>query len=126
LESTGKPWVMENVPGATMRFPAEICGLSLGVRVKRHRWFEASFLLLTPACPRGHRGDWYTVFGGGAAKLKRDNRRRANAAEAKAAMGIDWMARDELSQAIPPAYTEFVGKQLMAMVCQESQPQGAS
>lgn len=45
--------------------------------------------------------------------MKWDNRRRATAAEAKAAMEIDWMNRNELSQAIPPAYTEFIGKQIL-------------
>lgn len=48
----------------------------------------------------------------GGAPAKPDNRRRAPAGVARAAMGIDWMSRDELSQAIPPAYTEFIGRQL--------------
>jgi DNA (cytosine-5)-methyltransferase 1 len=113
LKATGRAWVVENVPGAPMPDAVTLCGLALGVRVKRHRMFLASFPLAGTVCPVGHPGEWYTVFGGGAAKLKWDNRRRATAAEAKAAMGIDWMNRDELSQSVPPAYTEFIGRQLL-------------
>ncbi len=116
LQRLGVPWVVENVVGAPMPGAVVLCGLSLGVRVKRHRLFASSVALTAPQCPSGHPGEWYTVFGGGAAKLKWDNRRRATAAEAKAAMGIDWMTRDELSQSIPPAYTEFVGRQLIANI----------
>ncbi len=115
LQATGRPWVIENVPGSPLRFPAQICGLALGLKVKRHRLFEGSFLLLGTPCPPGHRGDWVTVFGGGAPRVP-DNRRRANLAQRKSAMGIDWMGRDEMSLAIPPAYCEFIGRQLLAVV----------
>lgn len=114
LATIGKPWVVEKVVGAPMPGAVLLCGLSLGVKVKRHRLFAASFPIKGTVCPKGHPGEWFTVFGGGAAKLKWDNRRRATASEAKAAMGIDWLPRDKLSQAIPPAYTEFVGCQLVA------------
>lgn len=132
LGATGKPWVIENVPGSPLRYPAQLCGLALGLNVKRHRLFEASFLLFGTPCPRGHRGNWITifghdgtirrerkrwvtVFGGGAPKVP-DNRRRATMEQRQEAMGIDWMTRYELSLAIPPAYTEFVGRQLIEVV----------
>lgn len=114
LATIGKPWAVENVVGAPMPGAVVLCGLSLGVKVKRHRLFAASFPITGTECPSGHPGEWFTVFGGGAAKLKWDGRRRATAAEAKRAMGIDWMTREELSQSVPPAYTEFVGRQLLA------------
>ena len=129
LEQSGKVWVIENVPGAPLHFSALVCGLALGCGVKRHRYFESSVLLLGTTCPPGHRGDFLSVFGhgsaqrvggkgwvsvfGGGAPAKADNRRRADAELARKAMGIDWMNRDELSQAVPPAYTEFLGKQLL-------------
>lgn len=129
LQSTGKLWVIENVPGCPMINPALVCGLALGLGVKRHRLFEGSIPLWSTNCPSGHRGEyltvvghdvfskagflgWGTVFGGSAPKT-RDNRRRLPFSLAKLAMGIDWMNRNELSQAIPPAYTEFIGKQLL-------------
>jgi DNA (cytosine-5)-methyltransferase 1 len=114
LIGAGAPYVIENVPGAPLVRPVVLCGLALGLNVKRHRAFEASFgLPAAPACPPGHPGEWVTVFGGGAPKVP-DNRRRARADAARLAMGIDWMSRDELSQAVPPAYTQWVGAHLLA------------
>lgn len=112
LKSSGKSYVIENVPGAPLINPVQICGLAVGCNVKRHRLFESSKKLIGTVCPIGHPGDWVTVFGGGAPS-KPDNRRRAAAAVARTSMGISWMTRDEISQAIPPAYTEWIGKQLI-------------
>lgn len=129
LIKTGKVYVIENVPRSPLQFPVQLCGLSLGLNVKRHRLFESNVLLFGTDCPNGHKGNyvtvfghdgsfrrerkrWVTVFGGGAPRAP-DNRRRADLATRRAAMGIDWMTRDELSQAIPPAYTEFLGRQLI-------------
>lgn len=131
LMATGLPWVIENVPGSPLVSPVLVCGLALGCGVKRHRLFESSQFLFGTTCPKGHRGNfvsvsvsghavgerrrgWVTVCGGGAPKVA-DNRRRASVEVAAAAMGIDWMTRDELSQAIPPAYTKFIGKQLIGV-----------
>jgi DNA (cytosine-5)-methyltransferase 1 len=105
----------------------EVCGLALGCGVKRHRWFESNVLLLTPPCPFGHPGDWVSVFGhtvlerghvigrakGGSPRIKR---RHLGTDRGCAAMGIDWMTREELSEAIPPAYTELIGKALLAAI----------
>jgi DNA (cytosine-5)-methyltransferase 1 len=133
LERTGKPFVIENVPGAPLISPVLVCGLALGLRVKRHRLFESNHFLFGTRCPAGHRRPYVTVFGhgsqaagfqgkewvtvfGGVAPKNPDSRRRASADVAKAAMGIDWMGRDELAQAIPPAYTEFIGRQLLRVL----------
>lgn len=132
LIATGRPYMIENVPGAPLQFPALVCGLALGLGVKRHRLFESSIFLFGTICPTGHRGDfmsvfghgstqriggkgWVTVYGGGAPAVA-DRRRRADAELAKKAMGIDWMTRDELSQAIPPAYTCWIGRQLLRVL----------
>lgn len=131
LLSGGPPWVIENVVGAPLENPVLVCGLALGIGVKRHRLFESSTFLFGTRCPGGHSGNylermgvdsseiggkqWATVYGGGGrGGTTIDTRRRASAGLAAAAMGIDWMTRDELSQAVPPAYTEFIGKQLLA------------
>lgn len=129
LEQIGLPYVIENVEGAPLRDPAWICGASIpGLRVIRHRQFETNWPLTGIDCPRdadgrvahplvftydrrkGHYGkldqdvSYVQVTGGGNAKI-------ANKLDA---MGIDWMTNDEVNEAIPPAYTEHVGRQLMS------------
>ena len=128
LETTGLSWVIENVPGAPMRADVICCGLAFGLGVKRHRWFESNMpLWAAPACPPGHPGDWVTVFGhtvlerghvigkakGGGPSIRH---KHLGVDRGREAMGIDWMNRNELSQAIPPAYTEFIGKQLLDLL----------
>ena len=119
LQATGKPWVIENVPGAPLIDPIRLCGSSFGLRVRKHRLFESCLDLQSKPCDhawqdadkcftvRDHgkfrkTGVCY-VFGNGTGK-SRDWRK---------AMGIGWMTWAELSQAIPPAYTEWVGLQLL-------------
>jgi DNA (cytosine-5)-methyltransferase 1 len=102
--------------------------LMFGLRVIRHRQFEASFLLLAPPHPqhpkhlttgtltgkRGGRGNGYSTGSHGLVCVAGNNFVRAAGA---AAMGIDWMAtRKELAQAIPPAFAEYVGRQLIDIV----------
>jgi DNA (cytosine-5)-methyltransferase 1 len=125
LEATGLPYVIENVPGAPMNNWVVVCGLAIGVGVKRHRWFESNIALLVPPCPHGHPGDWVSVFGhtvlsrghvigkakGGGNRIQRQH---LGTDVGREAMGIDWMTRDELSEAIPPAFTEHIGGQLLA------------
>lgn len=135
--ATQKPFVIENVPRAPLKNPIIVCGLALGLAVKRRRLFESNFPLTGTKCPKGHRDEyvsvcghavgvpanrkWVTVCGGGAGNgpsTDGHRRRRADVALARQAMGIDWMTRDELAQAIPPAYTEHVGRQLLAAMRQ--------
>lgn len=115
LEKTGLPWVIENVPGAPMRADYRLCGCLFGLRLRRVRWFETSWagFRLTPPC---HHIERYvpSVVGHGTpswtrAKLGYDPPK----AELDACMGIDWMTRAELSQAVPPAYTTYIGRQLL-------------
>jgi DNA (cytosine-5)-methyltransferase 1 len=128
LEATGLPYIIENVPGAPLLNPVTVCGLALGLNVKRHRLFESNVLLFGTECPKGHPGDWLIVFGysalrrskGAGTGPKKDRGKSKGKsvphAETCAAMGIDWMTRTEISQAIPPAYTEHLGRQLAAYV----------
>ena len=123
LHECAVSYVIENVPGAPLENPATLCGLTLGCNVKRHRLFEASFPIFAPPCPRGHPGDWLIVFGwsalrrssGGGTGPKKDRGKTKGKSvpheEACRAMGIDWMTRAELSQAIPPAYSRYIGEQ---------------
>lgn len=121
LEATGRPWVIENVMGAPLRFPVFLCGTMFGLRVFRHRLFEASFLLLVPSHER-HNGSTGAHRGYSTAQSGRNGfvcvaGHNFEAKAAAAAMGIDWMrTRREFSQAIPPAYCEFVGRQLLNQI----------
>jgi DNA (cytosine-5)-methyltransferase 1 len=124
LTASGIPYVIENVPRAPLHNPITLCGLTLGLNVKRHRLFECSFPVMTYPCA-GHDGDWLLVFG--QTVLERGKRigttpngggiirrRHVGTDAGREAMGIDWMSRDELSEAIPPAYTEHIGRYLLA------------
>ncbi len=121
LQSAGLPYVIENVVGSELEQPTMLCGSMFGLGVRRHRLFESNMLLMrSPGCR--HTRDEVAVYG------KLDGRRiwtRVDGSEvrapktleqASASMGIDWMTWDELREAIPPAYTEFIGGQLLEYV----------
>lgn len=124
LRGTGLPYVIENVVGAPLRDPTVLCGTMFpGLRVIRHRLFETNFPLPAPPHRRhplchtldrrkAHYGKtddmthFVSVNGGG----------NCSAGAARDAMGIDWMTKRELNEAIPPAYAEHVGGALMEHV----------
>ena len=117
LIEQGTPWVIENVPGAPMCKDLVLCGSMFNLRSEngrliRHRWFEFGqpFYALVPSCQ--HDGPTISVFGHGGHVYH-------GVADWRVVMGIDWMTRDDLAQAIPPAYTEFIGGYLLAAMRQE-------
>lgn len=118
LRSTGKPFVIENVPGAPLLSPVVLCGTMFGLCVFRHRLFESNHLLLVPAHPKH---DGATGASDGYSTLARGRNGYICVAghnfireEGAIAMGIDWMAtRYQLAQAIPPAYTSYIGRILL-------------
>lgn len=146
LEATGKPYVIENVMGArygarglTKRGLAAhglkagwLCGTMFGLPFYRHRLFATNFLWLAPGHPKHTRanGKVEKVTKTGTTEPGYGLTQWHNGAQASGcgighargwrlatvAMGIDWMTRDELTQAIPPAYTEFIGRLLIAEV----------
>src|SRR6266540_4735490 len=109
----GVPYVIENVPGAPLDEPIQLCGSAFGLGVRRHRFFESSLPLWASPCAHG------VQQGGYPPASNRANRRRTAEigvwriplTEQQEAMGIDWMNLVELSEAIPPIYTEFIGSQ---------------
>ena len=162
LQRTGKPYVIENVVGAPLRWPLMLCGSMFwletpcGAQLRRHRLFESNLLLMSPGhCRHGERplavnghefrneatrweerrgetisvcGDrphnprlWrakqrkITVTGTVPQQNVERNRIRETFSvdAARQAMGIGWMTMKELSQAIPPVYTEWIGTQLL-------------
>ena len=114
LLASNTAWVIENVVGAPLIHPVLLCGLALGLKVKRHRLFESSVMLLAPPCP-SHDEDYVVIFGHECRSrchgqaVGRKNRIDVG----RQAMGIDWMTRGELSEAIPPAYSLFIGRQAL-------------
>ncbi len=115
LQKTLKPYVIENVPQAPLQNVIVLCGTMFGLFVVRHRKFEISPVLpiLTPPCQherrvvkhgrRPDRGKHYASVTGHFSDIKFSQK----------AMGINWMTQRELSQAIPPAYTQFIGMQMI-------------
>lgn len=141
LQKIGKPYVIENVEGARAELvnPILLCGTMFGLQtrhgsqLRRHRYFELSHcFFLVPTC-RHNKSSVIGVYGGGqnparrrpatigvwghaGGSSNRDNLISFGTDDRREAMGIDWMVGDELSEAIPPAYTEFIGKQLLQVV----------
>lgn len=114
LKRMGLPWVIENVPGAPMRPDYRLCGCQFALELRRERWFETSWDGFAMRSPCSHLGPVVSVVGHGTPSWVREQLGyNPTIADYRAAMGIDWMNRNELSQAIPPAYTEFIGQQLL-------------
>lgn len=113
LRSAGSAYIIENVPGAPLIDPVLLVGSMFGLRTMRPRIFECSFgvpFMLAPT-PNARTakmgrpvrdGEYMHVVG-----------HFSDVAAASAAMGIDWMTRDELREAIPPAYSRFLAEQLL-------------
>lgn len=117
LEATGLPWVMENVPGAPMRPDVTLCGSMFGLRVRRHRLFESNVLLLQPQCRHKSQGTPLGVYGhGGGQRSERWTGERAKASQYAKLMGMPWATPSEIVLAVPPAYTEFIGQQLLTFM----------
>ena len=109
LKATGKPYVIENVVGSELINPCRLSGVMFGLKVIRKRLFETSFEIPLFFEVKPHRKViYYQPFGHGSLIRPCENPHKW--AEA---MEIDWMSKYELTQAIPPAYTEYIGKYLI-------------
>jgi DNA (cytosine-5)-methyltransferase 1 len=119
----GVPWVIENVPGAPMRADYVLCGSQFGLMLIRHRWFEVSWgplptLELHQPCTHDRRA--VTITGNGtpsytrASREKRGIAKNVGLAEKREIMEMPWASVYGVSQAIPPAYTRFIGEKMLA------------
>lgn len=125
LSTSGKSWVLENVVGAPVNGMIMLCGSMFGMDIRRHRLFESNIQILTPPC---NHSMWEPNRFPGGRSRERGNARvlcrgtveigRWNIPieTQNAAMGVDWMELSELSQSIPPAYAEYIGKHLIAYI----------
>lgn len=122
LEQIETPYIIENVPGAPLLAPLKLSGMMFGLDVIRWRWFETKpAIFFAPQPVRKHAstarqgtqpivdGQYICVVGN-----------FSNVDYARRAMGIDWMTRDELSQAIPPVYTEYIGRWMQNLLFEQS------
>lgn len=123
LVDSGLPYIIENVPGAPLRDYIRLCGEMFGLRVIRHRHFETNFQLPEPkhirhkppveraaldGTDRIVKRSWYMQVaghGGESSSYKMKDWEKA--------MGIDWMTKAELVEAIPPVYSEYIGRNLL-------------
>lgn len=113
---SGKPYIIENVVGAPLNDPIELCGAMFGIHTYRHRIFESNLNLTPPVHPPHQAptvkmgralndGDWYHAVGNfsNVPYIRRD-------------LNLPWMSRDGLRESIPPAYAEHLGRQTLALI----------
>lgn len=116
LQATGKPYIIENVPGAPLIDPTLLTGTMFNLMTIRPRLFETNFelpFLMESPRPKQvkmgrapkNEGDYVQIVG-----------HFSNVPYARRAMDIDWMTRDELKEAIPPAYTKWIGERIIELV----------
>lgn len=124
LALTGLPFIIENVPGAPLRDPVKLCGCQFGLRsprgltLRRERWFETNWPMFGMLPPHNHSEPALPVTGHSPGKewSQRYVERYGQApglTERRTAMGVPWMNRDETSEAIRPAFTEWIGGHLL-------------
>lgn len=143
FQNSGLPYIIENVPGAPMINPVVLCGTEFGLKaidqdgrerhLRRHRLFESNVLLKRrDDCDRCLGSQSKLIGGcygggGGGPNVREDKKGRVragyqfDAGPARAVMGTPWMTRDECGQAVPPAYTEHLGRQLLPWVLYRSE-----
>ena len=113
LVASGKPYIIENVPGAPLIDPVQCCGSSWGLKVRRHRLFESNVKLVGSICKHKEQGRPVGVYGSMRDEIPGGGHTAKTIEQAREAMGIDWMIWGELVEAIPPMYTWFLGTQVM-------------
>jgi DNA (cytosine-5)-methyltransferase 1 len=118
LKTLDIPYIIENVEGAPLLNPLMLCGTMFGLLVVRHRLFETNPPIYFPPAVCAHqrpvvtRGKWANPDRHYASVVGNFS----NVVFAREAMGIDWMARDELREAIPPAYSRFLAERVRESV----------
>lgn len=122
MESTGRPWIIENVEGAPLLDTVLLCGAMFRMRTYRHRLFESSLPLgsrlhprhLAPMAKMGRPvrdGEFMHIVGN-----------FVGVDLAREIMAMPWATRDGLREAIPPAYTQFLGEQAAALILADRAP----
>jgi len=108
LDEIDKLYIIENVKGSPLKASVMLCGTMFGLPISRHRWFETNWNIpiMTPVC---NHNNLYDPWHGEGSLGQREKLSRA--------MAIDWfMTRPEVREAIPPAYTEWIGRHLIELL----------
>lgn len=125
LENSGKPYIIENVPGAPLLKSSdlfgghgvELCGSMFGLKIRRHRIFETNFQLPNMFC--NHNRVYMNPHNStGRRRMRENNCNTTIGLETIFAheMGITWMSKHGAREAVPPCYTEWIGKQLLKYI----------
>lgn len=123
LKAWGGPYIIENVVGAPLVNPIMLCGSSFGLRVRRHRIFESNVALLGMDCNHAAQPDPIDVSGTGSfqhsprkKKTGGLGRKPKGLEEAREIMDMPWATRKEIAQAIPPAFAEYLARQILRVL----------
>lgn len=116
LIASGVPYVIENVKGAPLIDPVQVCGSAFGLKVRRHRLFESSMPLKGTDCHHKQQGKPVGIYGSMRDEIPGGGHTAKTMDEAHNAMGINWMLWGELVEAIPPAYTHYIGQQILGQL----------
>ena len=112
LIAADKPYIIENVPGSPLIDPIQLCGSSFGLKVRRHRLFESNMPLEGSVCNHKLQGRPVGVYGSLNDEIPKGGKTAATIDQAREAMDMPWAIWTELVEAIPPAYTKYLGGQL--------------
>ncbi len=112
LIASGKPYIIENVPGSPLIDPIQLCGSSFGLKVRRHRLFESNMPLKGSICNHKEQGRPIGVYGSLNDQIPNGGKTAETIDQARQAMGMDWAIWTELVEAIPPAFTKYLGDQI--------------
>jgi DNA (cytosine-5)-methyltransferase 1 len=116
LIASGKPYIIENVPGSPLINPIQLCGSSFGLKVRRHRLFESNLSLIGSECLHKEQGRPVGVYGSLRDDIPHGGKTADSIDQAREAMGISWAIWSELVEAIPPLYTSYLGNQIRELL----------
>lgn len=123
--ASGTPWVCENVVGPSVRMAGwwfVLCGSMFGMQVRRHRRFGSSLLFLPPSCCHAEQGRPWTITGHGGGHESKHSK-KPSPRDFWQYMDMPWMEGKPhygVAQAIPPAYTEWIGQRLMQHITERA------
>jgi DNA (cytosine-5)-methyltransferase 1 len=112
LIESGKPYIIENVMGSPLIDPIMLCGSAFGLNVLRHRIFESNMKLQGTKCDHKTQGRPVGVYGSLRDEIPKGGKTAESIEQARQAMGMYWAIWSELVEAIPPAYTLYLGEQI--------------
>ncbi len=112
LIESGVNYIIENVPGSPLINPVQLCGSSFGLKVRRHRLFESNMPIKGSICNHKLQGRPVGVYGSLNDEIPNGGKTATTIDEARKAMDMDWAIWTELVEAIPPAFTQYLGEQI--------------